>query len=305
MILLKAHRGLVGPISVVVLTYNEGRNLGACLESLSALAEDIFVVDSGSSDGTVDVAKLYGAKVVTHAFESHAKQWRWALQNLPLSTEWVLALDADQRVTAGLREEISRTVSGNSGEQTRLAGCFVRRRQIFRGRWIKHGGYYPKYLLKLFRRDRVWLDERELVDHHFYVRGVVAKLRHDLVEDNQNEADISVWLVKHIRYASLQAEEEFRRAKEGRRPSGRVSFLGAPDLRILSLKRIWEHLPLYVRPCLYFLYRYVLRFGFLDGKEGFVFHVLQSFWYRLLVDIKLDELRREGSMADSAPGRQS
>ena len=114
MILLKAHRGLVGPISVVVLTYNEGRNLGACLESLSALAEDIFVVDSGSSDGTVDVAKLYGAKVVTHPFESHATQWRWALANLPLTTEWVLALDADQRVTSELREDISRTVLAQS-----------------------------------------------------------------------------------------------------------------------------------------------------------------------------------------------
>jgi glycosyltransferase involved in cell wall biosynthesis len=254
------------------------------------LAREIFVVDSGSCDGTADVAKLHGAKVVTHAFESHAKQWRWALENLPLSTEWVLALDADQRVTAGLREEISQTVL--AGSDDRLAGCFVKRKQIFRGRWIKHGGYYPKYLLKLFRRDRVWLEEGELVDHHFYVRGAVVKLRHDLVEDNQNEADISVWLAKHIRYASLQAEEEFRRAKDGRRGNGQASMLGAPDARVLWLKRIWEHLPLYVRPCLYFLYRYVVRLGFLDGKEGFVFHVLQGFWYRLLVDIKLDELRR-------------
>jgi glycosyltransferase involved in cell wall biosynthesis len=254
------------------------------------LTGEIFVVDSGSSDGTVEVAKLYRAKVVTHPFESHARQWQWALDNLPLSTEWVLALDADQRVSARLCEEICRTVLAGGDE--RIAGCFVKRKQIFRGRWIKYGGYYPKYLLKLFRRDCVWLDERELVDHHFYVRGTVAKLRYELVEDNQNEADVSVWLSKHIRYASLQAEEEFRSAKVDRRDDRQASLLGAPDSRVLWLKGIWAQLPLYVRPCLYFLYRYIVRLGFLDGKEGFVFHVLQGFWYRLLVDIKLDELRR-------------
>jgi glycosyltransferase involved in cell wall biosynthesis len=289
------------PLTVVVLTYNEERNLSACLESVAGWASEIFVVDSGSDDRTVAIGEAYRAKVVTHSFESHAKQWRWALENLPLSTEWVLALDADQRATVDLREEISKVVLAGGDENRRLAGCFVRRKQIFRGRWIKHGGYYPKYLLKLFRRDRVWLEERELVDHHFYARGAVAKLRHDLVEDNQNEADISVWLAKHIRYASLQAEEEFRRAKDDRRGSRQPSLLGAPDARMLWFKRIWEHLPLYVRPCLYFLYRYVVRLGFLDGKEGFVFHVLQGFWYRLLVDIKLDELRRAETR--SASGR--
>jgi hypothetical protein len=215
------------------------------------------------------------------------------LENLALTTEWVLALDADQRVTPELREAISRTVKVQVGGRSDLAGCFVRRKQIFRGRWIRHGGYYPKYLLKLFRRDSVWLDERELVDHHFYVRGPVARLPHDLIEDNRNEADISVWLVRHIRYARLQAEEEWRRAGEKRGVPATASLFGTPDVRILWLKGIWNRLPLYVRPCLYFLYRYVVRLGWLDGKEGFAFHALQGFWYRLLVDIQLDELRRK------------
>jgi glycosyltransferase involved in cell wall biosynthesis len=254
---------------------------------------EVFVVDSGSEDRTVAIGEAYGAKVVTHPFESHARQWSWALENLALATEWVLALDADQRVTPELRAAISRTVKSQVGGGSDVAGCFVRRKQIFRGRWIKHGGYYPKYLLKLFRRDHVWLDERELVDHHFYVRGLVARLPHDLIEDKRNEAEISVWLARHIRYAGLQAEEEWRRAKEGPGGPATASPFGAPDERTLWLKGIWTRLPLYVRPCLYFLYRYVLRLGFLDGKEGFVFHVLQGFWYRLLVDIKLDELRRK------------
>jgi glycosyltransferase involved in cell wall biosynthesis len=286
------------PLTVVVLTYNEERNLAACLESVAGWASEIFVVDSGSDDRTVAIAEAYGAKVVGHSFESHAKQWRWALEKLPLSTEWILALDADQRVTAGLREDISQTVAAGWDEGSRVAGCFVKRKQIFRGRWIKHGGYYPKYLLKLFRRNRVWVDDRELVDHHFYVRGAVTKLQHDLVEENRNEADLSVWLAKHVRYASLQAEEEFRRAKVGRLGRGQMSFLGTPDARTLWLKGIWECLPLYLRPCLYFFYRYIVRLGFLDGSDGFVFHVLQGFWYRLLVDIKLDELRRARGMVN-------
>jgi glycosyltransferase involved in cell wall biosynthesis len=281
------------PVTAVVLTYNEERNLAACLEGVAGWVSDIFVVDSGSADGTVAIGEAHGAKVVTHPFESHARQWSWALENLALTTEWVLALDADQRVTPELREAIARTVKAQVSGGSAVAGCFVRRKQIFRGRWIKHGGYYPKYLLKLFRRDRVWLDERELVDHHFYVRGPVVRLPHDLIENNRKEADLSVWLARHIHYARRQAEEEWRRAKEGSAVLATASPFGAPDERILLLKGIWNRLPLYVRPCLYFLYRYVLRLGFLDGKEGFVFHALQGFWYRLLVDIELDELRRK------------
>lgn len=282
------------PVTVMVLTYDEERNLAACLGSVSGWVSDVFIVDSGSHDRTVAIGEAYGAKVVTHPFESHVRQWSWALENLPLTTEWVLALDADQRVTPELREDISRTVMAQIGDSGDVAGCFVRRKQIFRGRWIKHGGYYPKYLLKLFRRDHVWLDERELVDHHFYVRGSVARLRHDLIEDNGNEADISVWLAKHIRYAELQAEEEWRRrVTVGPEGTVKASLIGAPDERILWLKQRWYGMPLYIRPFFYFFYRYVIRFGFLDGKEGFIFHFLQGFWYRLLVDIKLDERRRQ------------
>ncbi len=280
------------PIAVIVLTHNEERNLPACLESVAGWAPEIYVVDSGSTDGTVEIAERYGARVARHPFESHAKQWDWALRNLPVSGEWILALDADQRVTPELRAEIAERVIGKGASEGGPAGYFIKRRQIFRGRWIRHGGYYPKYLLKLFRRGQAWVDGSELVDHHFHVRGEVAKLRHDLVEDNQNEADISVWVEKHARYATLQALEEFSKAQATVPAGVRASLVGSPDERVRWLKKVWSRLPLYVRPLLYFLYRYVWRLGFLDGKEGFLFHVLQGFWYRLLVDIKLDELRR-------------
>lgn len=295
------------PLSVVVLSYNEERNLLDCLTSVSGWAGEIFVVDSGSTDRTVEIAQQCGAHVATHPFESHAKQWNWALRNLPFSFEWVLCLDADQRVTPELADEIAqlfvrevdrRQPAAGAGWQakslTEVDGFYIKRRQIFRGTWIKHGGYYPKYLLKLVRHERTWSDENELLDCRLYVKGGTKVLQHDLIEDNQNEFDISFWIAKHNRYAALQAQEEMLRSRDGTGWSIRPSLVGTPDQRTLWCKRLWYHLPLYVRPFLYFFYRYFLRLGFLDGKQGFLFHFLQGFWYRLVVDVVLDDLRLRG-----------
>ena len=279
-------------LSVVLLTFNEEANLPACLESLKELNSELFIVDSGSTDRTREIATRFGAAITEHPFETHAKQWDWVLRNLPISTEWVLAIDADQRLTPELRAEISDFLKNRARANGDLGGCYIKRRQIFRGKWIKHGGYYPKYLLKLFRRDQAWSDQTDLVDHHFRVKGKVAKLQNDLVEDNRNEADIRIWIEKHNRYAVLQAREEISRTING---NGRLSIralFGTPDERVLWRKRVWSKLPLYVRPALYFFYRYILRLGFLDGKQGFIFHFMQAFWYRLLVDINRDELRK-------------
>jgi glycosyltransferase involved in cell wall biosynthesis len=288
---------VVAPVSVVVLTYNEERNLAACLESVAGWAARMFVVDSGSTDRTISIANQFGAEVFSHTFESHARQWQWALSTLPLDHVWVLALDADQALTAQLREDIALKLPRWTGSDA-PAGAYVNRRQIFRGRWIRHGGYYPKYLLKLFRRDAVSIDVGDRVDHHFRVAGQTAILDGDLIEDNLNENDISNWIAKHNRYAALQASEEEARSREASR-GGR--FFGTPDDCTLWQKRVWNRLPLYVRPFAYFFYRYAIRLGFLDGKEGFIFHFMQALWYRLLVDINRDEQRRTagGQRADA------
>jgi glycosyltransferase involved in cell wall biosynthesis len=275
------------PVSVVVLTFNEASNVGACLAAVRDWAAAVFVVDSGSTDATVAIAEESGVSVVTHPFETHARQWRWALSTLPIPTEWVLALDADQRVTPELARAISALVSG----QTDAAGGFVNRRQIFRGRWIRYGGYYPKYLLKLFRKSAVSVDDGDLVDHHFDVAGRTVTLAGDLVEDNRNEAAISVWTEKHNRYAVLQARQEVAAGTPA--PVRLAEALASPAGRTRLLKRLWARMPLFVRPCVYVTYRYVIRLGFLDGREGFIFHVLQAFWYRLLVDVNIAEIRRQ------------
>lgn len=295
------------PLSVIILTYNEEDNLPACLESLKGLDCEIFVVDSGSTDRTREIAVGYGARVAGHPFESHAKQWNWALRNLELSSEWVLCLDADHRVTSELRNELCQlfglqgrgTGRGGlgaiikNGELEMVDGFYIKRRQVFQGKLIRHGGYNSKYLLKLVRRNQAWSDEKELADHRFYVRGKTARLCACLIEDNQNERDILMWVQKHVIYADRQAKEEFLRQRSGIGWNIKPSPLGTPDQRTLWLKSIWYRMPLYVRPFLYFIYRYIFRLGFLDGRQGFIFHFLQGFWYRLLVDIKILEYQRD------------
>ena len=280
------------PITAIIPTLNEEQNLEGSLQSLQGLVDEVFVIDSGSTDATPAIAERYGAHVVQHPFETHARQWIWALANLPCRNDWILGLDADQRVSLELSAELRQLFSGEQSRLDAVDGFYVNRRYIFRGRWVKHGGYYPKYLLKLAKRDRMRSHPDDLLDHHFYVDGRVAKLRHDLIEENKKEEDIAFWTEKHIRYATLLATEELRRTMTGRLEPLQPLALGNPDQRTLWRKGVWRRLRRYGRPFLYFLYRYFVRLGFLDGKEGLIFHFLHACWFRLLVDIKLEEQSR-------------
>ncbi|HZQ07137.1 MAG TPA: glycosyltransferase family 2 protein [Anaerolineae bacterium] len=278
------------PIAAIVLTFNEEQNLDACLSSVASWVDELYVLDSGSRDGTLAVAARYGAHIFYHPFEAHTQQWMWALEHLPLTNDWVLGLDADQRIPAELRDELAALFSSGDDALREVNGFFIKRRQIWRGRWIKHGTYYPKYLLKLFRKQCVHLNAQDLMDHHFYVTGGTRNLQHDLIEENRKENDITFWSEKHLRYARLLAQEEFLKRNSAQQGIVTATFWGNPDQRVLWLKQRWYSLPLYVRPFLYFIYRYVFRLGILDGKQGFVFHFLHAFWFRLLVDIHLDDL---------------
>jgi glycosyltransferase involved in cell wall biosynthesis len=276
-------------LSIVVLSFNETVNLPRLFKSIEPLRCETFVVDSGSTDGTQDLVRTHGAGLVEHPFESHARQWSWALENLPLKTPWVLALDADQSLTPKAVDEIRKLFS-DPGRLTNVNGIYICRRQMFRGQWIRHGGYYPKYLLKAFRRSEVFFDSHDLVDHHFYVNGRTSLLEGDLIEENTKEDDLAFWVSKHIRYAKLLAEEEIRR--ETSAPPLKPSVSGSPDQRTLWLKGLWWRLPSFVRPFLFFFYRYFLRLGFLDGKQGLIFYFMQTLWFRLLVDVELDDRRQ-------------
>lgn len=277
------------PLTVLVTTRNEEVNLAHTLPTYSSWIDQLCVLDSESSDGTVEIATRHGAEVARLTYE-HGRiiPWifQWGLDNLSLRHEWILILEADQSVPAGLRSEIESVVLGAGVHD----GYYITRRQIFRGKPIRFGGYGGKRMLKLFRRGRGALDPIEQ-DTRVYVDGSVGALRTPLQEWNRKEDAILFYLEKHLRYAEAFAREEHRRAVEGIAFRRRGRLLGTPDERILWQKQLWYRLPLFARPLAYFFYRYVILLGFLDGPSGALFHFLQAFWFRLVVDVRLAELR--------------
>jgi glycosyltransferase involved in cell wall biosynthesis len=278
-------------ISTIILTYNEELNLPKLLSSLQKINQLTYIIDSGSSDETINIAKQYNCNIFHHPFSTHAEQWQWALQTLPIETEWVLGLDADQSLSPQLQSELSNLLS-QPEKLANIDGFFIKRRQIFQGKWIKHGGYYPKYLLKMFRKSKVRFDTLDLLDHHFIIDGKTEKLENDILEENYKEYALDFWLTKHIHYAKLHAKEETLRMQSVANWQVQPKLIGNPDQQILWFKTLWYRLPLYWRAFGYFCLRYFLQLGFLDGEKGFVFHFLQAFWYRVLVDVEVSNHRK-------------
>ena len=282
------------PVSVIMTTRNEAENIERTLRSITGFVDEIFVVDSESSDGTAEIARKYATDVVSLPYE-HDKiiPWifQWGLDNLPLRNDWVLILEADQRLDDTLKRSLGTLFERPSIEES---GFYVRRKQIFRGKWIRFGGYGNKWLLKLFRKGDGELDPKE-EDTRVYLRGRSGRLEGWLVEENAKEERILFYLEKHLRYADAFARDEMERRRTGFRWKLAPKFFGVPDERTLWLKSVYYRMPLYLRPWIYFVYRYFIRLGFLDGKQGFVFHFLQAYWFRLIVDIRLEELVRAGS----------
>lgn len=277
------------PISIVVMTYNEEANIEKCLQSVHGWSDELIVVDSFSSDSTENIVRKYTNNFIQHAYESHPTQWNWALKNLQFQNQWVFALDADFRVSEALKEELSRIIPTLNKS---IKGIYVRHRQIFRGRFIRHGTIYPRYWLRIFRPEAVFIDDNDLVDLHFYVNGDVIKVHHDLIEDNAKERELDFWVSKQLRFAKRAAVEELKRRKSIELTPVQSSLFGTPDQRTLWFKSRWYFLPLYWRSYLYFFYRYVIRLGFLDGKEGFLYHFTQALLYRLMVDVRIEELMK-------------
>jgi glycosyltransferase involved in cell wall biosynthesis len=283
------------PVCAIVLTYNEERNLPDCLASLDGWVDQLFVVDSGSTDRTVAIAREAGAVVVEHAFEHYGAQRNWAIDHLPIVSPWTLHVDADERITPELRASITAALARHSDESSAVAGYLVSRRTIFMGRWIRHGGHYPAWHLRLTRTGAGRCEDR-LYDQHFYVSGVVQKLQGDLIDTLT--PDVATFTARHLRWAALEAAEHDAPANAEGRIRGRLATDNAIEQR--RWFRDWyARLPLFVRPTVYFLYRYFVRLGFLDGRAGLVFHVLQGFWFRFLVDALILErrLRRKEAVA--------
>lgn len=280
-------------ISVIILTKNEEANLLNCLNSLQKLNAEIFIVDSGSTDRTVEIAQKARCQVFEHPFENQAKQLNWAIQNLPIATPWLMRLDADERLTPELAEELKLVLPQTSDD---ITGYQVKRRVFFMNRWIRHGGYYPTWLLRIWRTGLGTCEQRWMDEHILLSQGKVANLQHDIIDDNKK--DLSFWIDKHNHYADREVKDLLNMVVEQDDPLLKKGQLSQASQRRWIKKNFYGRSPLFLRAFLYFLMRYTIGLGFLDGREGLIFHFLQGFWYRFLVDAKIYEINRNASLAN-------
>ncbi|GAC1538806.1 MAG: glycosyltransferase family 2 protein [Herpetosiphon sp.] len=278
------------PISVIVLTKNEEKQIVACLESVVNWAGEIIVVDSGSTDRTQELAKKYTPHIVSHHFENYSAQRNWSQDNVSLSYNWVFHLDAGEQVSQQL---VASMWAAFRTEASAPDGFLISRQTIFLGRWIKHGGLYPTYHLRLYRRGKGFCEDREY-DQHFRIEGTVATLSGDILD--HITPDLASWTISHERWATAEAREQLKLQSADATTGGQVRpiFRGTSIERRRWLRlKVYGKVPLFIRPFMYFVIRYVLRRGFLDGVEGLVYHVLHGFWYRFYVDAKIWEMKHK------------
>lgn len=277
-------------VSIIILTFNEERNIEHALLSVCGWAKRVFVFDSFSTDRTVEIARSYGCEVIQHPFESYGKQRNAALDRLAIDTEWVFFLDADEWLPPAFHEEVSRMVASRPREN----GFYCKRRLIWMGSWIRRG-YYPTWILRLFRHGKARCEDRS-VNEHLVLHGEAGYLDADFIHEDRN--GLGRWIEKHQKYAIREAEELLAGATQG---TIKPNLLGTQAERKRWLReQMWNRLPPVVRPFGYFTYRYVLRGGVLDGLAGLSYHGLQGLWFPLLIDLRYLQLKHR-RRAPSAP----
>lgn len=274
-------------LTVIILTFNEELHIQRAIESVMNIASTIWIVDSFSTDRTKDIVNSFGAQFVQHTFVNQATQFQWALDNCSINTEWVMRLDADEYLTNALIEELLVKLKVLPDD---ISGIVLKRQVHFMGRWIRHGGYYPVELLRIWRHGAIQIEQRWMDEHFILTRGRSVIFNHDIIDDNLNT--LSWWTTKHNDYSTREAVDFLRKKYN-------LTGNGTPTTTELnqSVRRkrwykenVYYKLPLLSRSLFYFLYRYIIRLGFMDGKKGFVWHFLQGFWYRFLVDAKVMQI---------------
>lgn len=279
-------------LTVIILTFNEEKHIERCLRSAFQVARQVIVVDSFSTDRTFAIAQSHGAQVWQHEFKNHAEQLAWALEHLPIDADWVMRVDADEVITPALAKEIQAVLPNSL---LAINGFMVPLYVRFQGTLIRHGGY-PQWQLRIWRRGEAVMEQRWM-DEKIVVPGAIGRLRSEYIDDNLN--NITWWTNKHNGYATRETIDLLNKKYGFLRALTDSNALTRQARYTRWLKEnIYVHLPLGARAFLFFAYRMIFRLGILDGRAGFVFHFLQGFWYRFLVDVKVREvelrMRREG-----------
>jgi glycosyltransferase involved in cell wall biosynthesis len=286
-------------LHAIILTLDEEQHIARCIESIRAYCTSVFVVDSGSCDRTIEIARSLGAETTVHPFTTHAAQVNAAIDMLADRPGWRLRIDADEYLEAGSGNLMLEAIRSASAD---VAGLTVRRHISFLGRKIRWGGIEPNPQLRVWRGGLGRCEQRWM-DEHIVVQGKVAATRIDMTDENLNS--VHWWTTKHNGYASREAVQvllaEAGEAVTGE-DSARLAFV--PSIKRVIKTHVYNRLPLALRSMVYVFLRYVLLLGFLDGREGFYFHFLQGFWYRTLVDAKITDvkqaMRHSGLSLDAA-----
>lgn len=280
-----------GTIAAIILTYNEEKHIKRCIWSLNPVCDQVFVIDSGSTDRTVEIAKEAGAtQVLVNPWKNYATQFNWALENAPINSEWVWRIDADEYLDKGLGESVKKAILESPDDVT---GLYVRRRIDFMGHPLLHGGWYPQYHLKIWKFghgacENRWMDEHIRLDDG---RTIMIE-QGDQVDANLK--DMGWWTQKHNGYATREMVDmlmmEYGMDDDANEIEPKLFGTGPQRKRWLKLRYVKA--PLFVRPFINFILRYFIKRGFLDGKAGLFWNFLQGFWYRFLVDAKIFEVKR-------------
>lgn len=268
------------PISVVVLTFNSESTIERTVRSASRISDDIHVVDSYSTDKTLELLVTLPVITVQHPFENYGAQRNWAIDNLPLRHAWQLHLDADEFLSDELVVEINLLKESLPAD---VDGFLIPRKVCFLGRMLEHGGLYPKWHMRLFRAGKARCEIRRY-DQHFVLGGQSRRLRHPMIDDHRML--LSEWTARHNRWADMEVEELFSPQIEG---VIHGSFSGGEIERKRAWRRAYYRLPRFARAFALFFYSYFVRLGFLDGIPGLIYITLQVFWYRFLIDAKYYE----------------
>ena len=278
-------------IAAIVLTKNEEKHIVRCLESIRDICDDIVVVDCFSDDRTVKLAEGLGARVVQHPWKNYATQLNYGIHQCGITADWIWRIDADEYIEGGLGQAVNDFIQTATDD---VNGIYVRKRIDFMGKPLMHGGWYPSYHLKVFRRGHGDCENRWMDEHIRLFDGRAITIEQgNQVDANLN--DLTWWTEKHNGYATremadmLMMEYGLDATAEGVVPK----VFGTEEQRKRWLKIKYIKTPLFVRPFINFTLRYIIKGGFLDGKEGFLWHILQGFWYRMLVDAKIFELKKQ------------
>lgn len=277
-------------LTIVILTKNESIHISRALDNIKNIASKVIVVDSFSSDTTVEIAKSHGATVLQNRFVNYSNQFQWALDNANIGSKWIMRLDADEIIENDLLAELERKIPYLSDD---IAGINIKRKHIFMGRWVRHGGRYPLVLLRIWRNGQGRIEDRWMDEHMVVWGGRTITLNGGFADHNLN--DITFFTTKHNAYATREAIDvliqRYKLTPRDEALNTKSASAQAAIKRVLK-ESVYNRLPFTVSALLYFLWRYIFQLGFLDGRSGLVYHFLQGYWYRFLVGAKLMELEQ-------------